>query len=130
MAYVVGSASVTIVPDFRDAQRKLTAFFEAQKNNIKVPVDFKVDEQAAQKVRTATQRVQRDITEDTRKQVFDREQMYARMFDQIEKQEQAAAREQLKIQERALREQVKAQEQASRELNKAHADALREQARL
>lgn len=38
MAYIVGSASVEIVPDFRQAQLAITAWFAKQQNELRVPV--------------------------------------------------------------------------------------------
>jgi hypothetical protein len=44
MAYVVGSVSVEVVPDFRNAQNAITAFFNKQKDGIEVPVKPVFDE--------------------------------------------------------------------------------------
>lgn len=56
MAYVVGSASVEIVPDFRNAQLAITAFFNRQANEIHIPVTPDIDKRAVDKVeRQATE---------------------------------------------------------------------------
>jgi hypothetical protein len=43
MAYVVGSVSVEVVPDFRNAQNAITAWFKAQPDSLKVPVRPDID---------------------------------------------------------------------------------------
>jgi hypothetical protein len=119
MAYVVGSASVEIVPDFRKAQVKITEFFRSQDGSVKVPVEFKLDEQAATRARTASAKVQRDITDDTRKQTVERQAMYERLFKQIDAQEAQSARA-----------RAKTERDAAADYNRAWAQALQENARL
>jgi hypothetical protein len=43
VAYTVGSVSVEVVPDFRNAQNAITAFFRAQPDQMKVPVRPDID---------------------------------------------------------------------------------------
>lgn len=50
MAYTVGSASVEIVPDFRNAQLAITAFFAKQGNEVKIPFRPEMDRNAVQDV--------------------------------------------------------------------------------
>lgn len=50
MAYIVGSASVEIVPDFKNAQLAITRFFNSQKDQIKVPVKLDIDKDGKARV--------------------------------------------------------------------------------
>lgn len=94
MAYVVGSASVEIVPDFRNAQRAITAFFAKQGNELKVPINPEVDQTSARRARDSVSEVQRQI-------IADRKSMYRQMFIDIERQEKEATRvEQQQIKQR------------------------------
>lgn len=56
MAYVVGSVSVEVVPDFRNAQNEITAWFKRQPDELKVRVHPDFD-------KSATQEVQREARE-------------------------------------------------------------------
>jgi hypothetical protein len=64
VAYVVGSASVEIVPDFRNAQRKITEFYAKQQNEITIPVRPEMSRSAMDDIRRQSEALSRDIERD------------------------------------------------------------------
>lgn len=55
MGYTVGSASVDIVPDFKNAQLAITKFFQSQPDAFKIPVRPEITPQATQAVEREAQ---------------------------------------------------------------------------
>lgn len=63
MAYVVGSASVEILPDFRNAQLAITRFFAQQQNELKIQVKLDIKDADTKGAEQQAERAGSRITE-------------------------------------------------------------------
>lgn len=124
MAYIVGSASVEIIPDFRNAQNAITAFFAKQQNELRVPVKPDITPEAERAVEQQARRTGTKVGK--------------AMADAAEKQAEASRQRELRAQERLgeamARDVAKATAKAiadkAKQQEKADADALAAQQRL
>lgn len=120
MAYIVGSASVEIVPDFRNAQLAITAWFAKQQNELRVPIKPDVSPESERVARQAGDRLGKAVSEATEKQMAAHRDRERRAQERLG---EAMARDMAKATAKAIADRAKQQE-------KADADALRAQERL
>jgi hypothetical protein len=152
VAYVVGSASVEIVPDFRNAQLAITAFFNKQGNEIKVPVTPVFDKDSERNAANVGSKVgaamgaaqEKQMTEYQRRSLALREAAAARsaakqaaaeqaIRDRANERERASeikaaeriAAEELRIEQRAIDQRTRLIEQESREAYRVQVDQAR-----
>ena len=126
MAYVVGSVSVEVVPDFRNAQNAITAWFKAQKDQIEVPVKPVFDRNSAAAVeREAAASGTRISNTQLAREEATQQKILARAIAAAEAQ---AYREQAIRDKAAVRELADRQKSLSRIVAAAEAAAYREQA--
>lgn len=131
MAYTVGSASVEIVPDFRQAQLKITKFFQDLPDKFTVPVRAEVDETQA---RAAGTRVGKAVEEGTAKARAAGDRAAVQAARTREMAVTRAHGEALRIQAQMDRDAAREAERTNRTLQQsitsAHAEALRMQAAM
>jgi hypothetical protein len=141
VAYTVGSASVDIVPDFKNAQLAITAFFERQKNELRVPVKVDLDKQIdsgdlERQARTVGTRVSKAMNDEAAKQqavadkiadqiVEGRFKSIVRAHAEALRMNAAMDREAAKAAKALLDEETKARIQADRDAAKSAADQVR-----
>jgi hypothetical protein len=120
MAYVVGSVSVEVVPDFRNAQNAITAWFAKQKDGIEVPVKPVFDKNSERDAANVGTKVGKAMADAQAKQG---DKVVARAIADAERRAYV---------EQAIRDRQRAREEAAEARSRAReeAEALRSAQRI
>lgn len=156
MGYTVGSASVDIVPDFKNAQLAITAFFNKQRDELKIPAKLDFDENAVRNAETQARNMGSRVSkamndaasrnQATADKIADqiveaRFKSLARAHAEALRMNAALDREAARAQKAQLDEETRARIQAEREVTRtekerakayqqAHSEALRLNAQI
>lgn len=151
MAYTVGSASVDIVPDFKNAQLAITKFFNSKPDQFKIPVTLDIDERGLkrteQQAAAAGTRVSKAMNDAATRSQAEADRLadqivearfkalgraHAEALRMNTQREREAAREAKRLLDEETKARIEAQravEQASKDqarlFAQAHAEALR-----
>jgi hypothetical protein len=134
VAYTVGSASVDIVPDFRGAQLAITAFFNKQANELKIPVKPVFDNantsQIEQQAARLGSRVSKAVSDAVARDQASADKLALQMAEGREKAKLRAHAEALRINAQMDRDAARAEIEAERLVSRTLKEIERDRARV
>jgi len=138
LAYTVGSASVDIVPDFKNAQLAITRFFNSKPDTYKIPVHLDIQETDSSRVEQQAERAGSRISEAMSRGAAKNDAAATRMAERAARERERvlnfahgeALRMQAQMDKEAARNREQTEKASLAAINQAHAEALRINAQM